>query len=297
MEQNVLEIMENENMEIQEVLNPEVVNYLNTKEKVETFKMFKGLVNYAATLFAILGVFITGYKLDGTNTNIKATTEHVLVGTYNNDYTDSKYDDVILIRDSVGVTDEVKEEVRQIVADELSCFTDEFIDEFLANTKFEIEIRDSYCYSDGFGRNVFLHWLDKYNFSQTDGQVRAYFEGAQGILRVHAYTHEDNISINIKDSLHHELGHYFDTASFRFSSSEDFMKLYEKYAQEEYIAIRVTRQKGDDGNYYNTITTAYPLSAPYEFFAEMFQQYVDYTCFLAEEYPDVFEYFLNLLEK
>lgn len=298
MDQNMI-IAEEMNMEIQEVLNPEVVDYFNAVDKVGTFKMIKGLASYATILLAILGVFITGYKLDGTNTNIKTTTEHVLVGTYNNDYTDEKYDDLILIRDSVGVSEEVKKEVREIVADELSYFTDEFITEFLQNTKFEIEIRDTYCYNQGLGRNFFLHSLDDITFSKNknEGYARAYFEGNQGILRVHVYMQEENIAANVKDSLCHELGHYFDTASFRYSSSPEFLAIYDMHKNKSGTWFMVTPAQLEDGTYYDCIQTNYPISKPCEFFAEYFQQYVKHPGFLEDYYPDVFEYFNNLLEK
>ena len=276
------------NMEIQEVLNPEVVNYINTKEKQETFKMFRGLFNYALFLFAGFFFFVTGYKLDGTNSYVKTTTEHVLNGTYDNVYTDEKYNDLILINDTVGVSDEVLEEIKLTVAYELYYFSDEFIDEFLQNTKFEIEIRDTYCYSSGFGRNAFLHGLDKYNLSNFDGYVRAYYEGSQGILRTHAYMQEEDFTTNLKDSIHHELGHYFDTADFRYSSSDEFMELWDKYSKEEYMVLRTTK---------DLRTSDYPLSAPEELFAEMFAQYVKYPMTLEEYYPDLFQYYMNLLEK
>lgn len=228
------------------------------------FKLQRLFKIYLVTITTLFTLFCLGYALDG-----------------------SLLSHSIQIKDTVGVSANVKKEIKAVVADELSYFSDEFIDDFLQNTKFEIEIRDTYCYSSGFGRNLFLHQLDKYNFEDTDCYIRAYYEGNQGILRVHVYMQEKNYTANIKESLVHELGHYFDTADFYYSSSDEFMMLYEKYSKIGAVLIRTTEGYKE---------TSYPLSEPCELFAEMFAQYVKYSFFLRGYYPDLYHYFKNLLE-
>ena len=282
-------------MELQETFSTEVVEYLAQKKKMDSFKLYRFHGTYLLILCSLFFLFVYGYHLDGSNIKVTTTTTNVL-GDCTNNYTDSKYDDVILMNDTVGVDDDTIGYVKDYVAGELSYLSNEFVEEFLQRTKFEIEIRDSYCYSDGFGRNYYLHWLDRFNFfGAAEGTVNGYYEGDQGILRVHVYIQEEDISITIRESLLHELGHYYDTADLRFSSSDEFMALYEKYSQREYIHIAGVYRVLPNGQSGNIRPTSYPLTASYELFAEMFQQYIKYPNFVQEEYPDIYEYFKNLI--
>ncbi|MBQ8281218.1 MAG: hypothetical protein IJZ25_02295 [Lachnospiraceae bacterium] len=293
MEQNSLTIQAL--FDFQEVLTPETVDFIKIKDKKESLRLGKRFTVYLTLLSLFFSLYVLGFALDGTNIKVTTTTANVITGSNTNDYSADKYSDVILIKDTVGVDAEIIDNIRIMVGFELSYLSDEFVDEFLKNTKFEIEIRDTYCYSQGFGRNYFLHGLDKYNFTNYDGYVRGYYEGDQGILRVHAFIQTEDLSVDIRESLIHELGHYFDTSSFRYSSSAEFMELYEKYSEQEYITIRVVPGYTPDGKFYYLKNTDYPLSEPCELFAEMFQQYVKYPNTVEELYPDIYAYYLDLL--
>lgn len=125
-------------------------------------------------------------------------------------------------------------------------------------------------------------------FTDTDNQViyiessmhPGYYENYYNISN--EYTEEEFNYILTKDTLIHELGHFFDTASgFNLSQSEYFYQIF----NEEIVSYYNTTefQVGNLGVYEN-------ISIPAEYFASSFSCYLNYPDSLRENCPLTYDY-------
>lgn len=130
------------------------------------------------------------------------------------------------------------------------------------------------------------------NCTQINIQNAHYFNDTSGIGAV-GYAHypantidllyypeiDGYMEYNIESTVIHELGHIWDYAHGHISESEQFVNIYNQYANQLYI---------------NEINTEYAATDSGEFFAEYMVAYVEYPNELSTKAPELYNFFAGL---